>query len=356
MTGTSSRTSTILVDCRWSGRAGVGRVTDSLLKAWSERPPEGQWILWGPESVSEFLWPGAVHIRAEPPGKLAVQHLYFRRLPKHDLALFLHQIHPLTAKRYVTIMHDTIPLRWGGGLLSRLAKRAYLAAVATRAEHLITVSDFSSYCIQSDFGVAEQKVTVLPPPQDRAWEQRVRKLRAITQTLPMALYVGRYARHKNLERLIRVFPRTDFARRGGQLQLVGGEPSQRDATRTLVEQLGATASVTVAGRVSDEELDRLYATAQMLILPSYEEGYGLPAYEALNFGLPVCSSTGGALADVAPYAAATFDPHSDAGLQRAIDDAATAPQATQILGRGADLEAYGSAISALVLSLAARTR
>jgi glycosyltransferase involved in cell wall biosynthesis len=345
---------TILVDCRWSGRAGVGRVTDSLLTAWSERPPEGNWILWGPESVSRFVWPGAVHIQGEPPTKPAVQHFKFRRLPEHDLALFLHQIHPLTAKRYVTIMYDTIPLRWGGSASSRLAKRVYLATVAKRAEHLITISDFSRYCIQSDFGIPEEKVTVLTPPQDRGWEERVRKLRAVTETRPMALYVGRYARHKNLERLIRVFPLTDFARRGGQLQLVGGEPAHLDAVRTLVTHLGASDSVTVAGRVGDDELDNLYAAAQMLILPSYEEGYGLPAYEALNFGLPVCSSTGGALADVAPYAAATFDPHSDIGLQRAIDQTATAPQAKHVYERVVDQDAYGSAIAELVLKVAAR--
>jgi glycosyltransferase involved in cell wall biosynthesis len=333
----------------------VGRVTDALLKAWFQRPPAGQWILWGPESVSRFLWSGALHVPAEPPTSPLIQHLKFLKLPEHDLALFLHQIHPLTAKRYVTIMYDTIPLRWGGSLPIRLSKRAYLAAVAKRAEHLITISDFSSYCIQSDFRIPEQRVTVLPPPQDRDWEQRVQQLRTSTQIRPVALYVGRYPKHKNVERLIRVFPRTEFARGGGQLQLVGGEPSQLDAIRTLVEQTGATASVTVAGRVGDEQLDRFYAEAQMLVLPSYEEGYGLPAYEALNFGLPVCSSTGGALADVAPYAAATFDPHSDTGLAKAIDDVAsgvgTPPQAYH---GGVDVDTYGRSVADLVVAIASR--
>lgn len=253
------------------------------------------------------------------------------------------------------MIHDTIPLRWGGSIPSRLAKRAYLTTVARRAEHVITVSEFSRRCIESDLGMPAEKLTVLPPPQDRVWEKRIREKRSSTDTEPLALYVGRYARHKNVERLVRVFPRTQFAKSGGKLRLVGGEPSRVEVVRAYAAQQGAAGRVTVSGRVAANELDDLYACAQMLIIPSYEEGYGLPAYEALSFGLPVCASTGGALADVAPHAAATFDPYSDGALGDAIDMAVAGAAPGIPYGHYTTPDTYGDQIARQALWAAGRT-
>jgi glycosyltransferase involved in cell wall biosynthesis len=67
--------------------------------------------------------------------------------------------------------------------------------------------------------------------------------------------------------------------------------------------------VRFAGEVSDAELQRLYAGAAALVLPSLYEGFGLPMLEAMKLGCPVLSSTAGSLPEVGGDAAMYFDPH-----------------------------------------------
>src|SRR3954470_5551274 len=49
----------IVLDCRWLGFSGIGRVTASLLDGFREIGAEGEWLLWGPKAVEAFLWSNA---------------------------------------------------------------------------------------------------------------------------------------------------------------------------------------------------------------------------------------------------------------------------------------------------------
>ena len=60
------------------------------------------------------------------------------------------------------------------------------------------------------------------------------------------------------------------------------------------------------GYVDDETLAGLYANATLFVLPSQDEGFGLPALEAMACGTPVIVSDGGALPEVAGEAGVTF--------------------------------------------------
>ena len=73
------------------------------------------------------------------------------------------------------------------------------------------------------------------------------------------------------------------------------------------------------GECSEEELDRLLATSRALVLPSLEEGFGLPAFEAVASGLPVAVSRTGALTSLPAERAASFDPLDEDGMAAAID-------------------------------------
>jgi glycosyltransferase involved in cell wall biosynthesis len=65
-----------------------------------------------------------------------------------------------------------------------------------------------------------------------------------------------------------------------------------------IERLGLTEIVTTVTGVSDAELARLYAEAQVAVVPSLYEGFSLPAIEAMSCGVPVVATTGGALPEV----------------------------------------------------------
>ncbi len=296
----------ILLDCRWLGLGGAGRATELLLRGLGELGPPGQWTLWGPDPVGGLTWAGAVHERTTgSPKAWGGQRRV--RLPDHDVAVYLHQIRPLRPGRSVTLIHDTIPLRHGS---NRLAKRLYLRAVARLSTRIVTVSEHSRRSIEADLAVPPGKISVVTYPVDAEQAARVRRLRAELPERDTALYVGSFSPHKNLGRLVHAFAETRFRAEGGTLRLVGGDT--RELPTTLPE-------VEVEGPCSQERLEELYASSRLLVQPSLEEGFGLPAWEAMCCGLPVCASDSGSLPEVTKGLVRTFSPTSIPELTEAID-------------------------------------
>ena len=71
----------------------------------------------------------------------------------------------------------------------------------------------------------------------------------------------------------------------------------------IIEDLGLTQSVIFTGFFPDKEMKYLYQCAELLLFPSFYEGFGLPVLEAFACGIPVVTSTSGALPEVAGQAA-----------------------------------------------------
>ena len=82
-----------------------------------------------------------------------------------------------------------------------------------------------------------------------------------------------------------------------RLTVVGnGDPEAEPAT--LVREYGLQDGVSFTGKVTREELARLYATAEIAVVPSLHEGFGFPAAEAMSSRLPIVSTKAGALPEV----------------------------------------------------------
>jgi glycosyltransferase involved in cell wall biosynthesis len=309
-----------VLDCRWLGLGGAGRVTELLLRELHASPPPGDWTLWGDrDRLAPFAWPGATGARGGNPLRLNGQR-EFLRIPRGDVVVYLHQIRPLRPGPSITLIHDTIPLRHGGSAVSRRAKRAFFRTAARLSGQVLTVSEASRRRIVDDLGVAPDRVSLLVLPQDPVRAARIAGLRDELGQEERLLYLGRFAPHKNLERLARVFPRTAFARSGGRLVLVGGWNGEVGRLRARLDP-----SVEVRGGCSEEELDRLLARSRALVLPSLEEGFGLPPYEAVASGLPVAVSRTGALTELPASHASLFDPLDEDGMAAAIDEAVARP-------------------------------
>jgi len=159
--------------------------------------------------------------------------------------------------------------------------------------------------------------------------QRIAAARAragLPVTAPLIVYVGGLAPHKNLLGLIEGFDRA--CRSGGlgelHLALVGdfrgaGFHSNHDS---LVARVDASPllrdRVHFTGYVSDEDLVALYSSARAAAMPSFSEGFGLPALEAMACGAPVLASDCGALPEVVGDGGLYFDPHDPDAIATAI--------------------------------------
>ena len=133
------------------------------------------------------------------------------------------------------------------------------------------------------------------------------------------MYNGAVEPRKNMERLLLAYARIPAAVRSGtQLVLVCRlEPLQRRHFEHLAQVHGVTGQVLLTGEITDEAMVALYRTAELVVFPSFAEGYGLPVAEAMACGAPVVASTNPALVElVAP--GATFDPYSEDAIAAAV--------------------------------------
>jgi glycosyltransferase involved in cell wall biosynthesis len=137
------------------------------------------------------------------------------------------------------------------------------------------------------------------------------------------LYVGGISPHKNLSAMINAF--ADIAKNQPELKLVlvgdyTDDPffSAYPALKKQVAELGLANKVVFTGFIADEDLVYLYNAAALLVFPSLEEGFGLPAIEAMACGTPVAASNRGSLPEVLGTVGLFFDPHDSKNMADVI--------------------------------------
>ncbi len=322
----------VLVDARWIGIGGPGRVAEHLLRGLRELTPEGAFVVWGPGDVEALLWQGASRV----PSRHHPKQWYSQREfpgPRGTArtAFFAHHLRPAwrLAPIEVTTVHDTIPFRYPPVAALAPAMRAYITWMARHATLVTTDSEFSKQSLVADCRVDPDRIAVMRLPIDHDAAARVRARRTGTTPEPRVVFVGRDAPHKNLDRLVVAWSRTELAAGGGVLTLAGVDGPAVDRLRGLAERHAAR--VDLPGVVSQDALDDLLARAALLVQPSLEEGFGLPVAEAMAAGIPVAVSTGGALAEIVRDApVVSFDPRDTDAITAAIDRVAASPTAPQV--------------------------
>ena len=198
--------------------------------------------------------------------------------------------------RMVSLVHH--PLADETGLDD--ADRAFLYACETRAlaavSGIITTSPHTARRL-ADFQVARKRIQVIEPGADTV-PVFARTDRPNTGARPMQLLcVASLSPRKAQHQLVQAL--AELQHLPWQCTLVGSTERHPEYTRGLQEQIRNHAlggRVTLAGELDDQKLAECYGRADLFVLPSLYEGYGMVIDEALMAGLPIISSDGGALA------------------------------------------------------------
>jgi len=261
-------------------------------------------------------------------------------LPRHTRRLDLDVLHvpynffPAGRARKIVTIHDLafLHLPETHGPLERARLTLLTGFSAGRADHLLTVSEFSKRDIADRYGVPPARITVTPnaverdvfrPPSDG---ERADFRRRTGLTFEYLLHVGTLHPRKNLPVLIEAY--TLLRARGRSdhhLVLVGRRERGAGEVFRLIRTRGLEAVVHHREALDAADLAGAYGAATALVLPSLFEGFGVPALEAMSCACPVVSSWAGALPEVCGDAAILFDPRDvdalAAQLERVVDDA-----------------------------------
>jgi glycosyltransferase involved in cell wall biosynthesis len=198
-----------------------------------------------------------------------------------------------------------------------------------RAARILTVSDFSRAAILKVYGdLDEDQVVVVPnaaasdfrPISHEAAATAVRERFGIAG--PFVLSVGDLQPRKNQIGLIRAFARMVRAlpQIKHTLVLVGKETWFAERVREAARTSGVADRIRFIGFVSDLQLLQFYNACDLFVFPSFYEGFGLPALEAMACGRAVTCSNASAMPEVVDGAAILFDPYAHDEIVRAIAD------------------------------------
>jgi glycosyltransferase involved in cell wall biosynthesis len=201
--------------------------------------------------------------------------------------------HPITVDRRLEMEHAQT--RYKRMTLARWYSFTKMQSrVAQRLTRIITVSESSHGDIVKDHGVDPSAMHVVPVGVD---PELFRPIEGV-ERIPGRLITTASAdvTMKGLRYLLEALAKLRTER---EISLtVIGRPKAGGRSAETIERLGLTDIVSFVSGVSDERIYEMYSESELAVVPSLYEGFSLPAIEAMSCGVPVVSTTGGALPEV----------------------------------------------------------
>lgn len=222
----------------------------------------------------------------------------------------------------VALVHHPLYLEAGLPPARRDELFALENAALALAKRVIVTSRTTAETVAGEFGVPPPKITVAEPGTERL-------PRAVESAGPVhILTVGSVVARKAHDVLVRALgPLRDTAWRLTIAGATDRDPAALAALHAAIGETGLGDRIDLTGPLPEKRLARFYGTADIFVLPSLYEGYGMALAEALSAGLPIVCTTGGAAAETVPDDAALKVPPGDAGalgaaLRRLLEDGA----------------------------------
>ena len=243
----------------------------------------------------------------------------------------------------VLTIHDLIP--WGdpdahfATSRQRLCYRHALRSSCRRAARVTTISDYVRRQVLARLPAEPGRVLTIPNGVDPPLAGQAS---AEGQTEPYVLYVGGHELRKNVAGVFsamqRYWERFDDPL---ELRLTGNITSLPPTALKAYRRLIFPERVRFLGRVDDRELARQYAGAIVLLMLSHDEGFGLPALEAMAHGCPVIAAARTSLPEVVVDAGILVEPDNANQVCEALRSVTTSPTLRAALAQRARQRARG---------------
>ena len=230
----------------------------------------------------------------------------------------------------VALVHHPLCLETGLSADRQAELKMSETAALQLAHHVIVTSASTARGLTAEFAVPAFKITVAEPGTDVA-RGAVKMSAAGTSVSSGALRllaVGSIVPRKGYDALVEALNRLSHL--DWELVIAGDRDRNAETTSSLEAQIQwshVRDRVRLSGSLDEPALADFYARADLVVMSSLYEGYGMVLGEALAWGLPIVATTGGAAAETVPDGAALKVPPGDvealaAALRRAMTDAA----------------------------------
>ena len=224
------------------------------------------------------------------------------KLPRDSILWSPANTGPVLVRNQALTIHDLSPLEHPDWFRKSFAMwyRLFLPVLAKRVRKVFTPSEYVKQRVMRRFGITN--VTVTPNGVDPSIFHPNAKQTKLDLPAPYILFVGTLEPRKNLNLLLHTWNNIKGDFRETWLIIAGASGNVFKSA----DLPPAMERVRFLGYVDDETLAGLYANAMLFVLPSQDEGFGLPALEAMACGAPVIVSDGGALPEVVGDAGLIF--------------------------------------------------
>jgi len=240
---------------------------------------------------------------------------------KFDLVHFPHFNVPILYKnKFVTTIHDITPKFFPGprvrkSIIRKVGYDIVFKSGMKHAQKIITISNHTKDNLVKYFKADAAKIEVIYPGVDTKYKKIENNdlLKTFTAkqgiTKPFIFYVGVWRDHKNLTGLIQAFNLLKQEDRLDYQLVLGGRPDPRyPEILKAISDSPFKKDIILPGFIKEDDLILFYNAASLFVLPSFCEGFGLVAAEALACGTPVIGSNTTSLPEILEDGAVYFDP------------------------------------------------
>jgi alpha-1,3-rhamnosyl/mannosyltransferase len=217
------------------------------------------------------------------------------------------------------------------------ATRQYGETILTAADGLIAISAHARADASEILGISGDRIRVIYPGVAdsfyTAGDADASKIRDKYQlSRRYILFVGCIEPRKNLPALIHSYCRLPDALRR-EVELIVAGPFGWASEETRIMLTAGTPGIRYLGYVPEDDLPGLYRGADILAYPSFYEGFGLPAAQAMAAGIPVLTSNRSCLPEVVGDAGILVDPNNYDEIEAALEQILTSSRLAEELAR-----------------------